>query len=107
MASSWRKGHQTRSCATPHTSELRASSPGSSRAGEISGYRLARRALARLAGVLEATLARSLLSKAIEDADPDASSTTAILDGIPGAYERAIQSLERAHAGKSIALDDL
>jgi hypothetical protein len=68
---------------------------------------LARRALARLAGVLEATLARSLLSKAIEDADPDASSTTAILDGIPGAYERAIQSLERAHAGKSIALDDL
>lgn len=63
--------------------------------------------LAKLAGVPEATLARSLLSMAIEDADPDASSTTAILDGVPGAYERAIQSLDQADAGESIALDDL
>jgi hypothetical protein len=63
--------------------------------------------LARLADVPEATLAQSLLSKAIDDADPDASSTTAILDGIPGAYERAIRGLEEARAGESIALDDL
>lgn len=63
--------------------------------------------LARLAGVPEATLARALLSKAIEDADPDAGGVTAILDGIPGAYERAIQSLEQAHAGELTALDDL
>jgi len=62
---------------------------------------------AGLAGVPEATLARSMLSKAIEDADPGASSTTAMLDGIPGAYERAIESLDQAHAGESIALDDL
>lgn len=56
--------------------------------------RLAR--LAKLAGVPEATLAVRLLSNAIEDADPDACSTAAILDGILGAYEHAIQSLERA-----------
>jgi hypothetical protein len=67
--------------------------------------RLAR--LARLAGVPDATLARGLLSKAIEEADSDAGSTTAILDGIPGAYEHAMQSLGRADAGEAIALDDL
>lgn len=67
--------------------------------------RLAR--LAGLAGVPEATLARSLLYKAIEEADPDASTITDILDRIPGAYERAIESMERAHAGEEIPLEDL
>ena len=43
----------------------------------------------------------------IEDADPDAGSTVTILNGIPDAYEHAIQSLERAHSGESIALEDL
>lgn len=63
--------------------------------------------LARLAGVPEGTLARSLLAKAIEESDPDGRDILAILDGIPSAYEHAIQSLEQADAGETIALDDL
>jgi hypothetical protein len=44
---------------------------------------------------------------AIEEADPEARHIVAVLDGIPGAYEHAMQSLERAHAGETIALDEL
>jgi hypothetical protein len=67
--------------------------------------RLAR--LAERTHVQEGTLARSLLSMAIEEADPDARSIVAILDGIPGAYERAQLGLKRARSGETIALDDL
>jgi hypothetical protein len=67
--------------------------------------RLAR--LAERAHVREGTLARSLLSLAIEEADPEARHIVAVLDGIPGAYEHAMQSLERACAGETIALDEL
>lgn len=66
--------------------------------------------LARLAErmhVQEGTLARSLLSTAIEEADPDARSMTALLDGIPGAYEDAMLGLEQAREGKTIPLDEL
>lgn len=55
----------------------------------------------------EGTLARSLLSTAIEEADPDARNVAALLDGIPGAYERAQLGIERARAGESIPLDEL
>ena len=47
--------------------------------------RLAR--LAERTHVQEGTLARSLLSVAIEEADPEARNIVAVLDGIPGAYE--------------------
>ena len=67
--------------------------------------RLAR--LAERTHVQEGTLARSLLSAAIEEADPEARNLVAVLDGIPGAYEHARQSLERARAGETIALDEL
>jgi hypothetical protein len=67
--------------------------------------RLAR--LAERTHVQEGTLARSLLSSAIEDADPDARDVAALLDGIPGAHERAQLGLERARAGETIPLDDL
>lgn len=67
--------------------------------------RLAR--LAERTHVQEGTLARSLLSTAIEDADPDARSVVAVLDGIPGAYERAQLGLERARSGETIPLDEL
>ena len=67
--------------------------------------RLAR--LAERTHVQEGTLARSLLSAAIEEADPEARNIVAVLDGIPGAYEHAMQSLERARAGETIALDEL
>ena len=66
--------------------------------------------LARLADrmhVQPGTLARSLLSSALDEADPDARNVVELLDGIPGAYEHAMQSLERARAGETIALDEL
>jgi hypothetical protein len=66
--------------------------------------RLAR--LAERTRVQEGTLARSLLSLAIEKADPEARNIVAVLDGIPGAYEHAMQSLERARAGETVALDE-
>ncbi len=67
--------------------------------------RLAR--LAERTHVQEGTLARSLLSTAIEEADPDARSIAALLDGIPGAYEDARLGLEQAREGRTISLDDL
>jgi hypothetical protein len=67
--------------------------------------RLAR--MAERTHVQEGTLARSLLSMALEEADPDARSVAALLDGIPGAYERAREGLEQARAGNTIALDEL
>lgn len=68
--------------------------------------RLAR--LARLARVPESELARLLLSKAIDEVDPDERRVTVILDGIPGAYEHALQNLVRAREGEAtIALEDL
>jgi hypothetical protein len=67
--------------------------------------RLAR--LAERTHVQEGTLARSLLSTAIEEADPEARNVTALLDGIPGAYERAQAGLAQARAGETIDLDQL
>jgi enoyl reductase-like protein len=66
--------------------------------------------LARLAErmhVQEGTLARSLLSTAIDEVDPDARTITALLNEIPGAYERAMQGLESARQGRTIPLDQL
>ncbi len=67
---------------------------------------------ARLRGIAERTqmqeamLASSLLSLAIEKIDRDARRVTAILDGIPGAYEPARLRLERGRAGETISLDE-
>ncbi len=63
--------------------------------------------LAARTHVQEGTLARSLLSMAIEEADPDARNVVAVLDGIPGAHKRARLGLERARAGETIALEAL
>jgi hypothetical protein len=65
------------------------------------------RRMAERAHVQEGTLARSLLSMAIEDADPDARNVTALLDGIPGAYERAQRGLQQAREGGTIPLAEL
>ena len=65
--------------------------------------------LARLAEgshVQEGTLARSLLSRAIDEADIDARTVVEILEGIPGAYDRAQRGLEDARSGKTVALED-
>lgn len=53
------------------------------------------------------TLARSLLSAALDQADPDPASVTALLDAIPGAYDRAQQGLADVRAGRVVSLDEL
>jgi len=53
------------------------------------------------------TLARSLLSTALDEADPDPRSITALLDGIDGAWEDAMAGVEEAKAGKGIRLEEL
>jgi predicted transcriptional regulator len=66
--------------------------------------------LARLAErmhVQPGTIARSLLSSALDDADPDARNVVELLDGIPSAYERAELGLMQARAGETISLNEL
>lgn len=53
------------------------------------------------------TLARSLLSTALDQAEPDAATVTALLDAIPGANERAQDGLGDVRAGRVVRLDDL
>jgi len=55
----------------------------------------------------EGTLARSLLSHALDEADPDPRHVADLLDGIPGAYERALLGRDQARAGTTTPLDDL
>lgn len=63
--------------------------------------------LAARVHVNEGTLARSLLSSAIDDADPDPDNIVAVLDGIDDAWSRAQQGLEQARADDTLALEDL
>jgi hypothetical protein len=65
------------------------------------------RLLAEQAHVQEGTLARSLLSRAHDEADVDARHIVELLDGIEGAFERAQLGLEQANAGKTVPLDKL
>ena len=53
------------------------------------------------------TLARSLLATAIDEADPDPRDVVALLDSIPGAWERVQEGLEDARAGRFIPLEDV
>jgi hypothetical protein len=63
--------------------------------------------LASRSHVQEGTLARSLLSTALDDADPDAARITEILNAIPGAWERTQEGLEQAARGEGKPLDEL
>jgi hypothetical protein len=63
--------------------------------------------LAERAHLQEGTLARSLLSQAIDEADIDANTVVDILDGIPGAFERAERGIEQIRAGEGLPLDQL
>ena len=76
--------------ASPSTTSTRPSSPGW-RSG-----RTCRRG----------TLARSLLSRALDEADADARYVVDVLDSIDGALERAQAGLPEARSGKTVALDD-
>lgn len=64
-------------------------------------------AMAQRMHVNEGTLARSLLSTAIDEADPDPANIVALLDGITGAWEDAQEGWRQAHAGDTIPLDQL
>jgi hypothetical protein len=63
--------------------------------------------LAERTHVNPGTLARSLLSTALDEAAPDPASIVELLDAVPGAYERARQGLEETRAGKGIPLDEV
>ena len=63
--------------------------------------------LAERVHVHEGTLARSLLSTALDEADPDARHIVSLLDGIPGAFQLAELGREQAQSGTSIGLDEL
>jgi hypothetical protein len=65
------------------------------------------RRLADRTHVNEGTIARSLLMTALDDADPDPANVTALLDAIPGAFERAERGLAEVKAGRGLALTDL
>jgi hypothetical protein len=65
------------------------------------------RRLAERTHTNEGTLARSLLSTALDEADPDARNITELLDAIPGAFERAQLGLAQARDGQGIPLDEL
>jgi hypothetical protein len=53
------------------------------------------------------TAARSLLMNALDEVDPDATTLTAILDSIPGAWEAAQDGAADARAGRVVPLDEL
>lgn len=63
--------------------------------------------LAERMHVQPGTIARSLLSSALDEADPDARNMVELLDDVPGAHERAALGLEQAKNGQTIPLDDL
>ena len=63
--------------------------------------------LAERTHINEGSLARSLLSQALDDAGADPRNVAALLDGIPGALERAQLGLKQANAGRTIDLDEL
>jgi hypothetical protein len=64
------------------------------------------RALAERTHVNPGTLARSLLSMALDEVEPDPSSIVALLDSIPGAFEQADQGRREIRANKGIPLDE-
>jgi hypothetical protein len=70
-------------------------------------YALKLARLAQRTHVQEGTLARSLLSHAIDEADVDPDNMVQILDGISGAFERAQLGLEQARKGRTTPLDEL
>lgn len=55
----------------------------------------------------EGTLARAMLSRAIDESEPDAGNIVSLLDGIDGAWERIDAGIDAAKAGNTIPLADL
>jgi hypothetical protein len=53
------------------------------------------------------SLARSLLSSALDEADPDPRNVTDLLDRIDGAWEDALRGTAEADAGEGTPLEEL
>ena len=53
------------------------------------------------------TIARSLLSTALDDADPDPRTIVDVLDRIPGAWEDAVAGSQEIRDGRGLPLDEL
>jgi hypothetical protein len=64
-------------------------------------------ALAARVHLSPGTLAKSLLSTALDQSDPDAATVTALLDSIPGAFDRAQEGLAEVRTGRGIRLEDI
>jgi hypothetical protein len=65
------------------------------------------RLLAERVHVNEGTIARSLLTSALDEADPDPRNVTELLDRIPGAFERAEEGLAQVRRGEGKELSEL
>lgn len=65
------------------------------------------RRLAERTHVNEGTLARSLLSTALDEVDPDPRNVTELLDGIEGAFERAELGRRQVESGLGVPLEEL
>ena len=65
------------------------------------------RRLAERTSTNPGTIARSLLSTALDEADPDPRTITDVLDGIDGAWEDALAGRAEVRSGMGISLDDL
>jgi hypothetical protein len=63
--------------------------------------------MAEQAYTQEGTLARSLLARAIDEADLDGGTMVELLNGIPGALERAQLGREQGRRGETIPLEEL
>jgi predicted transcriptional regulator len=63
--------------------------------------------LAERMHVQEGTLAKSLLSTALDGADPEAEHIVGLLDAIPGAFSRTQEGIAQARRGEGVPLDDL
>lgn len=63
--------------------------------------------MAQRAQAPEEELAQLLLSEALDDAELDGERMTEILDGIPGAFERAEEGRKQIESGDTIPLSDL
>jgi hypothetical protein len=65
------------------------------------------RRLAERTNTNPGTIARSLLATALDEADPDPRTITALLDGIGGAWEDALTGRAEVRSGSGIPLDDI
>jgi hypothetical protein len=55
----------------------------------------------------EGTLAKSLLTTALDETDLDARNAVELLDAIPGAFERALLGRDQARSGGTVPVEDL